>query len=56
MIREIYHNIKHDEILTFRECYKMSRINLYNWRFIASDTESVPISYFDLDMAQLSEN
>ena len=55
MIKQIYYNIKHDEILTFRDCYNMQRINYKNWFFIARDTESVPISYFDYDMNQLSE-
>lgn len=53
IIKKTYANIKKNKINTFRDRANMFGISISNWINICSDYESMPLSYYDPELAEL---
>lgn len=55
VVKRTYANIKRNKINTFRDRGSMLGISLSNWLIICADTTSLPLAYYDPDLALLDE-
>ena len=55
ILKRTYANIKRNKINTFRDRGNMLGISLSNWLNICSDYESLPLSFYDPELAILDD-